>query len=337
MDLRYVARSIRRLGLPGPFRRGIAGIHAAVAILSLLGLIGGYGLHLLNAKVWQFDQDSAWIFLDALPVYLMFVSILGGTALYFAVVLRDWGRDQRLLDTARDAAAKLTETNVRLQDFAAQSEQLAVANERNRMAREIHDTLGYTLASISRQLDACEDLVRADPDRAVSILRRLGELVRSGLQDVRQSVAALRDAKPFTRHGRRRWEQLITTFISVTGVKVQTQIDQDFEDIDSRLEQIIYRIIQEGLTNAYRHGHAFFILVYVWWEEDKLLVRVSDNGRGVEKLVEGYGMRGIRERVSEVGGVMDWRSTPGRGFDLGVEIPMSWGGWERGEKAGTDR
>ncbi len=142
-----------------------------------------------------------------------------------------------------------------------------------------------------------------------------------GLQDVRQSLSALRGGSPGLR-GRRRWLQLIETFAAVTGVKVVAEIEREFDTLEEQLELVVYRVIQEGLTNAYRHGHARLIMVFVWCECGKLLVRISDNGRGLTNLAEGLGLRGIKERVTALGGEFAWRSTPWRGFDLGIEFPF---------------
>ncbi|MGE5551148.1 MAG: sensor histidine kinase [Bacteroidota bacterium] len=295
-----------------------------VLILGAAGLAFGIGFSFLHAMAWVPLPVHAWRLPGAGLSHGLHLLITATLAYLLAHYLRHWRADRHLLNTTREAATKLTEANVKLQDFAAQSEELAVANERNRLAREIHDTLGYSLVSISRQLEACEELVKADPERAIAILRRLGEMVRSGLQDVRQSLSTLRESFPGLR-GRRRWQQLIDTFAAVTGVKVVAEIENEFNALEERMELVVYRIIQEGLTNAYRHGHAHLIMVFVWCEDGKLLVRISDNGHGVTSLAEGFGLRGIKERVAALDGQFAWRSTPGRGFDLGVELPLERG------------
>ena len=96
------------------------------------------------------------------------------------------------------------------------------------------------------------------------------------------------------------------------------------------ISETVYRLIQESLTNAYRHGRADYVDVAMSWETDDelVLLRVSDNGRGALSLSPGNGLTGMRERVAELGGSVVWQSSPGRGFDIGVDIPWAGGASE---------
>ena len=262
-------------------------------------------------------------------------SILTAMVMYAAAVIATGavttrilaGRDRMqgelvLLSRNREAAAKLAEANVRLQDYAAQCVELALAQERVRLARDIHDTLGHMLSALIRQMDACQMLAPVDPQAAAEVLGTLCETARNGLQEVRQSVGRLRAPEAAASVGRAHWFKLIEAFIETTGVEVRIELEEDFSDLREEVDIVVYRVIQESLTNAYRHGHATLMGVYVWWEDGSLNILVSDNGHGAATLKEGFGMQGIRERVRELGGRVEWRSEPGRGFDVGVEIPL---------------
>ena len=244
------------------------------------------------------------------------------------------------VESLRRSAAELAEANVKLQDYSATQEALAIAQERNRMAREIHDTLGYTLTPILVKLEFLDDLIRQDPERAVVEVETIRKAASEGLRDVRASVNALRGATPDEIVGKARWMRLIETFHEVTGVQVETKIEEDFSDLPQEIDHAIYRAIQEALTNAYRHGHAQKVLVEVWWEDDLLLLMLSDNGCGMAPDVKtefGFGLKGIQERVTALGGSMATRSWPGRGFDLGVQIPYKRGGDSHRTDSGSDR
>jgi len=227
-----------------------------------------------------------------------------------------------LLSRNREALAKLAEANVRLQDYAAQCVELALVQERVRLARDIHDTLGHMLSALIRQMDACQMLAPVNPQAAAEVLGTLCEMARNGLQEVRQSVGCLRTPETSEIIGRAHWFKLIEAFFETTGVEVRIEIEEDFAELNEQIDLVVYRVIQEGLTNAYRHGHATLMGVYIWHEENTLNILISDNGHGVASLKEGFGMQGMRERIRELGGRLEWRSEPGRGFDIGVEIPL---------------
>lgn len=229
---------------------------------------------------------------------------------------------ERQMDAARVAATELAQANVRLQDFTVANEAFVLVRERLRMARDIHDTLGYTLTAAAREIEACEDLLPDEPEHAISLLKHSRTIIRNGLQEVRNSVQALRDPTTAASKGKDHWLKLIEAFAEATGITIQHDIQEDCTVADEDVLQTIYRVIQEGLTNAYRHGHAKLVVLRIWRQNGLILVRVSDNGRGVEQLKLGCGISGMQERVKALGGRLAWRSEVNRGFDLGVEIPI---------------
>jgi len=242
-----------------------------------------------------------------------------------------WNRGRLLEHSAalannRLAATKLAEANIRLQDYATRIEDMAKTEERTRMARDMHDILAHTLTSMIVQIGACERMIPVEPERAVAELARVREVAVEGLGEVRATIVALRTPLVMEGKGRESWTKLALAFADITKMKISVDISEDFEVIDDELNEAIYRVIQEGLTNAYRHGHAENADLAVWWDKGLLMVRISDDGDGVEKVSEGYGLRGMRERVERFGGSIAWRSRVGRGFDLGMEIPVRGSG-----------
>jgi signal transduction histidine kinase len=118
---------------------------------------------------------------------------------------------------------------------------------------------------------------------------------------------------------------------------VHTNITEDLEEIGGNISEAFYRVIQEALTNAYRHGGADYVDVSMGWERAAglVLLRVSDNGSGTAKVTPGNGLTGMSERIARLGGSIAWRTLPGRGFDLGIQVP--WRGSGDGKDPCPDR
>lgn len=307
-----------------PGSRFIAAVCLTAAAIALLALRGGLPAGLLP------------------PVTAALVGALTGGLIGCLSWAAD--RDQEELSGFRVSSAKLAEANVRLQDYSTALEDLTIAQERNRVAREIHDTIGHTLTSILVKLEALDAMIVRYPERAIAEVESIINAVLQGLSDVRASINELRAPHREGLTGKEQWLQLMRTFAETTGVVVEPIIREPFDDLPEKINHAIYRAIQEGLTNAYRHGNASKISVDVWHERGLLMAVISDNGRGLSQPVElddrpgaGHGLRGIKERLAELGGKVAWRSQPGRGFDLGLEIPYDPEGGKSDADSRPDR
>jgi len=348
-----------RENLMRPFVRGFLLLIMAVTPFCLIGfavrpLTGVYGYYLIiSAYIW-FNLPLPYGAVYPLFMLLLFFARFFSPSVYRPVVvlstvilpsspaavavltsqiflgLLAWNRICRINDEAelaehRDTAAKFAEANVRLQDYAARVEGMAKTEERTRMARDMHDILAHALTSMIVQIGACERMISVDPERAAAELVQVREAARQGLAEVRVTISALRATLGEGEKGREMWAKLAKAFAEVTGMKIRFIVEQDFDVIDDELNEVVYRVVQEGLTNAYRHGQATDVDVTIWWDKGLLMVKISDNGRGAENIDGGYGLVGMRERVEALGGSIAWRSKGGRGFDLGVQIPVRGG------------
>lgn len=231
-------------------------------------------------------------------------------------------RDATMLDRSRATAAMLAQANLRLQEYAIQDQQMAIMAERTKMAREIYDTLGHTLTSILVQLGALQEMLHARTDLIPQQISSIEQTALEGLEEVGSAVDVLRAPAQERPRGRRLWERVATAFAEATGVRILFRIAEDFDWLPDGLSEAIYRIIQEGLTNAVRHGQASQVEISIRVQAGYLLVRISDDGKGAAGVIEGHGLRGMRERVAPFGGQVVYRSNPGYGFDLGIDIPL---------------
>ena len=229
---------------------------------------------------------------------------------------------EHLLDEARKNTTMLARANIQLREHTAQAQNVAVLQDRNRLARDIHDTVGHALTSVIVQLGAALELVEEDPNDTARRLGQARETAREGMQQIRASVRSLTGPSVHEPTGRVYWSRAIQTFRETTDIRVVESIEDDFENVPPAVNDVVFRVIQEGLTNAVRHGQADAVEVEVRREGRWLLVRISDNGIGATSFEAGHGLRGLTERVETLEGEVEWRSIPGTGFDLGVDLPL---------------
>jgi len=257
--------------------------------------------------------------------YVLEFALIWGLVRAGLFQLRQRRAEATYLERAHESTTLLAQANLRLQEYAEEVRQLAAVEERNRLARDIHDTLGHSLTSIIMQLSGTLELLD-NPREVRAHIETVREVARTGLQEVRFSVKELRAPAVDRPRGRELWTRVASTFAETTGVEIFAKIDEEFDDLDETTNELVYRAIQEGLTNAVRHGHAEQVEIAIRWENGTLLVRISDNGHGVKDIQQGFGLQGLRERTETIHGRIFCRSAPGWGFDLGLEIPWPRGG-----------
>ena len=200
-------------------------------------------------------------------------------------------------------------------------EKMGETRERNRLAREIHDTLGHTLTGLSVGLEACNALIEVDKEKTKQQLVLLSSLARDGLKDVRHSVNKLRPDALQNRPLKEALLDMVEDFSKATGVQVNFFCHLTSLDFQKDEEDTIYRIIQEGMTNALRHGYAKHIFISFAKDEHQLVIIIEDDGIGCLSIQEGFELHHMRERENLLKGKM--RCYSNQGFQLIVELPIS--------------
>jgi signal transduction histidine kinase len=222
---------------------------------------------------------------------------------------------------AERARAALDEANRKLRDYAAQSEELATARERNRIAREIHDGLGHYLTTIHMQIQAARSILATDGTRAEQTLAKAQQLAHEALSDVRRSVAALRVA-PQNRQPLPAALAELVEVARTSGQQATFSVAGVARPLDPPEEQALYRAAQEGLTNARKYADAKNVaLTLDFSDPNRVRLLVADDGRGASTTDGGFGLIGLRERVQLVGGSLTLKTAPGAGLMLTVEVP----------------
>ncbi|NCF64834.1 MAG: GAF domain-containing protein [Chloroflexi bacterium] len=209
----------------------------------------------------------------------------------------------------------------------ARSAQIGAAEERNRLAREIHDTLAQNLAAITLQMETADALIEAGAgqEAIAATVRKALALSRSGLDEARRSVLDLRAAPLEGRTLAPAMERLVQDFQGRTGIAVRFDLVGAHAPLPHRIEVSIYRITQEALANVQQHAAAKQVDIKLIVTPDSLQLSIQDDGRGFQPqaIPEGhYGLIGINERVHLMGGKLDLQSAPGAGTQLAISIPL---------------
>ncbi|MEM6284470.1 MAG: sensor histidine kinase [Chloroflexota bacterium] len=230
----------------------------------------------------------------------------------------------QMSNTQRRLRLALIEKNTQLVHYAATQEQLATTRERNRLARDLHDTLAHTLSGIEIQLKALEVLLRSDLDAARQTLKQTRAHTRHGLQSARRALHDLR-ARPLEELGLRlALQRLAKQAADRAGVTLELQINTQLHELSPSAEQQLYRIAEESLNNAVRHANATHFEVALKNQGQHCVLRIKDNGRGFDPempVEEGhFGLQGIRERAALIHASISIESQPRHGTCIQVVV-----------------
>lgn len=246
-----------------------------------------------------------------LPSFLVFLTN-GAITLIGHLIVRD-EQTQQALEAA----------NLKLTEYAKQIEALATARERNRLAREIHDSLGHYLTVVNMQIEAALAVMDADSDRARQSMTKAQTLTKNGLTEIRRSVAALRDDTITERPLHEALLQLVEEHRS-TGLEVHYRLEGAIRPCPAQIEMTLYRAAQEGLTNIRKHAKATRAELHLNYQRsDAVALELRDNGVGGAEIERngGFGLLGLFERAKLLGGAVKVQSAPGEGVMLCVELP----------------
>lgn len=281
---------------------GFAYVGQMFGLLPLWGALAGTAFVAL--VVYRFLLDPA-----AMPT--------GGAAMIYGMVaqwipiLVIFVFVNHLMRTNQERGALISELEATQQELrAAQAHEaeLAVLRERERLARDLHDSLGHALVALSVQLEAVQRLYRIDPERASAQIDELKALTRSSMDALRRSIAGLRAPGLGNRDLRSVLEALCADFRERMDIAVICQLGACTDELRPALAETIWRVIQEALTNVEKHAQADHVTVRLICEPAAVLLRITDDGVGLPEGAEAganhYGLRGMRERVRGLGGTL---------------------------------
>lgn len=289
-------------------------------------MISVYGHMIPITQYLQYYQSQVRVILEgilnmaeALNMLLFLIYML----FLIRIQTNEKERVLELNDELNQVNSKLQEANLQLERYARESEKMAETRERNRLAREIHDTLGHTLTGIIAGLDACVAIMDIAPEATKMQLQAITDVARQGMTDVRRSVKALRPDALEKLSLEEALKKSIEEMRQATQAEIWYSCTAELRHFSEDEEEVIYRIVQESITNSIRHGHADQIKIEIRRVYNKLQICIADNGIGCEEVKKGFGLHHMEERIQMLQGSLEYESK--NGFTVRAELPIRWG------------
>lgn len=267
--------------------------------------------YILTIRSFSPDWQMVW---NGLPIFLaglVFISVFTQSAV----------SEERARAEVERLVGELTSANQQLRAYAVQVEELAIAKERNRLAREIHDGLGHYLTTIHMQIQASKAIMKTDPQKAFEALDKALDLTHQALADVRQSVAALRSPVMLDLTLPDMIAELVEN-VDAGGIQTSLDIQGEARTLSPQVRLTLYRSAQEALNNSVKHSQATRVSVRLDFQaKDEIVLTVEDNGQGTDQLDGGFGLIGMKERVTLLNGDIKIQTAKGQGFKVEIRLP----------------
>ncbi len=295
---------------------------------------------------WEYKYRYLYVYVFAITLYQTLVSpwygnvpwtVPGGFLVLQAVMMLLVGSVVATMVTVQaaqraelaDAYWRQAADNERLQQYAATLEELSITRERNRLSRELHDTLAHSLSAVTVQIEAVRSLWDKQPQKAHDMLEKADATARTGLAEARRALQALR-ASPLEDLGLAlALQELAQSAADRSGARLELRVPDALQGCyPNSVEQSVYRIAQETLENAVRHAAASTIGVELREAENELTLCVQDDGEGMdagsldEASEGGLGIRGMQERAALIGGRLEIDSAAGSGTRVTLAVPV---------------
>jgi signal transduction histidine kinase len=283
----------------------------------------GFSALLTVGYLWQIYIQKA----DQINMVQLTISILVGLTFTITIsqVLRLYIEQS---DQMKKLVAQIQQANAELLAAREKEKELAIAEERVRMARDLHDGLGHHLTALSIQLQAAEKLARANPEMAVESVRNARGEVQAALKEVRQSVAALREPPVDILHLPQATAALVEETGKRAGLESSFNLEGQPANLSPAAAMTLFRAAQEGLTNVQKHAvGAKEVRVRLVYSAEAVRLSIEDDGQPLpadcQEVTGGFGLAGLRERSALLGGQLECGPrAQGGGFRIELSLPV---------------
>jgi signal transduction histidine kinase len=301
-----------------------------IEISAYFSLVHSIIITLVITSLTLFNQQAidAWdITLPRVPFHDLFslaiyISIVSVFANALHVIVKKFDTQTQVADRLDKAVLQLINANMGFQEYAVTLSEESIVQERKRISRDIHDTAVYILLNIVMLAESAIDFIAPENQKLSGILQQLITQAKEGLRDTRQALRELRAIEEAAPKGLKAIYNLIKVFEEVTGVQVEVDFGNLPWYFNEEIDLVLYWMIQEGLTNAFRHGKATLITVRLWIFQSELIVRIHDNGQGSPEIKKGIGLQGMEERIKKIHGRLEAKNVVD-GFVVAAWIPLN--------------
>jgi len=296
------------------FRRSGQLVVLALALISYITLL--LSKPILTERINRVAAVWDWRFSNIL---LYSLTLIFALLLISALIAEHQSREQ-----LEQVYQELENTHAQLRQYALRVEDQATLQERSRIARDIHDGLGHTLAAQVIQINNALLFWHSDHDKALTALKHAKQLGGDALLEVRKSVSVLRSSPLQGKSLGNAIETLLQDFQSATGMTIAKTIHLP-ATLPTDVNTTLYRVVQESLTNIHKHAQAKTVVVGLQPQMGTIQLKIEDDGKGFNPTqnTTGFGLQGMRERVTALRGHFSLESQPGQGCHVLVSLPLT--------------
>lgn len=244
-----------------------------------------------------------------------------GRAIGTAVSFDDIQEYRDLIKEMRKKNKELTALNRQISEYSLKVEELAIVKERNRIARDVHDTLGHTLVSIITLAEALDLAYGENETRARKIIKDLMEISKDGMNELRQSISGMAPESLEANHLIKAVSELTDRF-SHSGLRIDLTCEGNSGYIGREVSDNLYKICREAVTNSIKHGKAGNVKIMFIFNKASVKLFIFDNGVGCTDIRKGNGLSGMEERIGKLSGKIVFGSDGNMGFNIHIEVPL---------------
>ncbi len=278
-------------------------------------LIFSGGFFLILAGLWTFI--SGW---PTCQVFLLLVAVMGLTFYSVEQALEIKKNKQQYYNYLLQKN-EMEEKTEWLKAQMESMEEVYTLNERNRISRDLHDSIGHTLSTIVIQLAAIEQLTKEKAPEASAMLAELHTFTKKGLANVREVIHAMKPAKSDSVAFIEQLNRLMNEFEKNNELQIYFNQNKQLWPLSEAQEQTIFRAIQEFLVNTVKHSQADEVRIQNHFTSTSLILTMQDNGEGTDKILPKMGLTGMKERAKLIGGKVHIQSSKAAGFRVRIVMP----------------
>jgi signal transduction histidine kinase len=325
----YGATELVLIGGISIYTNIILKIDLGTAIILMSALMAGYlatkqtGLWTIPIFVILLPATRYWSLGISFDLFMQFIDILifFGFGISLNIIINSQIKAKRILKENMKQYELIQEQNKVLEQYAAQIEGLTLLEERNRLARELHDSIGHHFTSVTVGLDAISYMIDINPKQAKQKAEALALVSRKGLNEIRHSIHQIAPSENDVLLSKQLAE-IAKKFQEHTGTLVQFQTEGEEPQLSPQMKLTFIRCLQEAFTNAKRHGQATEIGATLSFTENKIMLQIENNGERFETVKHGFGLNAMKNRLEELQGNLDIQSNAENGVVVTCAIPM---------------